>query len=94
MESSTKIRIAHSPDSDDAFMFYALTQGLVDTGGLEVEHHLDDIIFRNESEISPISLRVLPLIASESIEPVACIMEHLLTLIPTRSTRPLSSRPN
>ena len=40
MDNTTKIRIAHSPDSDDAFMFYALTQGLVDTGGLEVEHRL------------------------------------------------------
>jgi 1,4-dihydroxy-6-naphthoate synthase len=38
-----KIRIAHSPDSDDAFMFYALTQGLLDTGGLEISHVLADI---------------------------------------------------
>ena len=27
-DSPTRVRIAHSPDSDDAFMFYALTQGL------------------------------------------------------------------
>jgi 1,4-dihydroxy-6-naphthoate synthase len=38
-----KIRIAHSPDSDDAFMFYALTQGLLDVAGLEIEHQLADI---------------------------------------------------
>ncbi|MCM2269581.1 MAG: ABC transporter substrate-binding protein [Thermoanaerobaculia bacterium] len=38
-----KIRIAHSPDSDDAFMFYALTQGLLDTAGLEISHVLADI---------------------------------------------------
>jgi 1,4-dihydroxy-6-naphthoate synthase len=37
------IRIAHSPDSDDAFMFYALTQGLLDTSGLAIEHVLADI---------------------------------------------------
>jgi len=37
------IRIAHSPDSDDAFMFYALTQGLLDTEGLEISHVLADI---------------------------------------------------
>jgi len=37
------IRIAHSPDSDDAFMFYALTQGLLDTSGLEISHVLADI---------------------------------------------------
>ncbi|HVS01554.1 MAG TPA: MqnA/MqnD/SBP family protein, partial [Thermoanaerobaculia bacterium] len=33
----------HSPDSDDAFMFYALTQGVLDTEGLEIEHVLADI---------------------------------------------------
>lgn len=69
MESSTKIRIAHSPDSDDAFMFYALTQGLVDTGGLEVEHHLDDIetlnraAFDGEYEITAISFHAYPYLA-------------------------------
>ncbi len=31
------VRIAHSPDSDDAFMFYALTQGLLDDEGLEIQ---------------------------------------------------------
>ena len=28
----TLIRVAHSPDSDDAFMFFALAKGLIDTG--------------------------------------------------------------
>jgi 5,8-dihydroxy-2-naphthoate synthase len=37
------VRIAHSPDSDDAFMFYALTQGLLDDVGLDVRHELKDI---------------------------------------------------
>ena len=32
------IHVAHSPDSDDAFMFYALTQGKLDTGGLKFVH--------------------------------------------------------
>ncbi len=39
----TTIRVAHSPDSDDAFMFYALAEGKIDTGGLEFEHVLADI---------------------------------------------------
>jgi 1,4-dihydroxy-6-naphthoate synthase len=39
----TLIRVAHSPDSDDAFMFYALAKGLVDTGEYEFEHVLSDI---------------------------------------------------
>ena len=39
----TLIRVAHSPDSDDAFMFYALAKNLIDTGEFEFEHVLSDI---------------------------------------------------
>jgi 1,4-dihydroxy-6-naphthoate synthase len=45
----TTVRIAHSPDSDDAFMFYALTQGQLDTSGLVVEHVLRDIESLNQA---------------------------------------------
>jgi len=38
-----KITVAHSPDSDDAFMFYGLASGRVDTGGIVVEQVLSDI---------------------------------------------------
>src|SRR5690348_2920093 len=38
-----KITVAHSPDSDDAFMFYGLASGQVDTGGIVVEQVLSDI---------------------------------------------------
>lgn len=38
-----KIRIAHSPDSDDAFMFYGLASGRVPSNGFELEHVLADI---------------------------------------------------
>jgi len=38
-----KIAVAHSPDSDDAFMFYGLASGKVPTNGLELEHVLADI---------------------------------------------------
>src|SRR3972149_1159224 len=38
-----RITIAHSPDSDDAFMFYGLASGQVTTGGIEVEQALADI---------------------------------------------------
>jgi 1,4-dihydroxy-6-naphthoate synthase len=37
------IRIGHSPDPDDAFMFYALNAGKVKIPGIEVEHVLEDI---------------------------------------------------
>ncbi|HYL05963.1 MAG TPA: MqnA/MqnD/SBP family protein, partial [Thermoanaerobaculia bacterium] len=45
----TTVRIAHSPDSDDAFMFYALTQGQLDTSGLAIEHVLRDIESLNQA---------------------------------------------
>jgi 1,4-dihydroxy-6-naphthoate synthase len=38
-----KIHIAHSPDSDDAFMFYGLASGQVPSDGFEIEHVLADI---------------------------------------------------
>ena len=38
-----RITVAHSPDSDDAFMFFGLASGAVDTGGLVVEQVLADI---------------------------------------------------
>ena len=41
--ASSRITVAHSPDSDDAFMFYGLASGAVDTGGIEVDQVLSDI---------------------------------------------------
>jgi 1,4-dihydroxy-6-naphthoate synthase len=38
-----KITVAHSPDSDDAFMFYGLASGAVQVPGIEVEQVLSDI---------------------------------------------------
>ena len=37
------ITLAHSPDADDAFMFYALAKDLIDSGGLKFVHELKDI---------------------------------------------------
>ncbi len=37
------ITLGHSPDSDDAFMFYGLAQNKIDTGDLEFKHILQDI---------------------------------------------------
>ncbi len=39
----TRITVAHSPDSDDAFMFYGLASGAVETHGIVVEQVLSDI---------------------------------------------------
>jgi len=37
------VKIGHSPDPDDAFMFYALTAGKVSIPGIRIEHQLEDI---------------------------------------------------
>jgi 1,4-dihydroxy-6-naphthoate synthase len=64
-----KITIAHSPDSDDAFMFYGLARGGVPTGGLEVGHVLTDIETLNRHaqegrhEVTAISFHAYPHVA-------------------------------
>jgi len=58
----TLIRVAHSPDSDDAFMFYALANELIETGGLRFEHVLSDIetlnreAFEGTYEVTAVSI--------------------------------------
>ena len=42
------ITVAHSPDSDDAFMFYGLATNKLETDGLKFEHTLKDIQSLNE----------------------------------------------
>jgi 1,4-dihydroxy-6-naphthoate synthase len=42
-KSPTMISVAHSPDSDDAFMFYGLATNKLETDGLKFEHTLKDI---------------------------------------------------
>jgi 1,4-dihydroxy-6-naphthoate synthase len=56
------IHVAHSPDSDDAFMFYALSAGKIDTGSLTYVHELSDIeslnrrALRGELDVSAVSI--------------------------------------
>jgi 1,4-dihydroxy-6-naphthoate synthase len=58
----TLIRVGHSPDSDDAFMFYALAKDKLETGGLRFEHELVDIetlnrrAFQADLELTAISV--------------------------------------
>ena len=48
----THITVAHSPDSDDAFMFFGLASGNVDTGGIVVDQVLADIETLNRAAFS------------------------------------------
>jgi len=64
-----KVTIAHSPDSDDAFMFYGLARGGVPTGGLEVTHVLTDIETLNRQaqegrhEVTALSFHAYPYVS-------------------------------
>ena len=65
-DSPKVIRIGHSPDPDDAFMFHALTSGLIPTPGYEFVHELQDIetlnqrAMKKELEVSAISIHSYP----------------------------------
>ena len=56
------INVGHSPDPDDAFMFYALAHEKLDTGNLRFRHELQDIetlnrrALRGELEVTAISI--------------------------------------
>jgi 1,4-dihydroxy-6-naphthoate synthase len=71
MESAATIRLGHSPDSDDAFMFYGLAEGKVPTEGLRFEHILRDIETLNQwarqgtLEITAISVHAYAYVADK-----------------------------
>jgi 1,4-dihydroxy-6-naphthoate synthase len=66
---TTTIHVAHSPDSDDAFMFYALASGKIDTEGLTYVHQLQDIetlnqrAMRGELEVTAVSIHAYAYLA-------------------------------
>jgi 1,4-dihydroxy-6-naphthoate synthase len=66
-----EITVAHSPDSDDAFMFYALAKDKLDTQGLKVNQVLKDIQSLNQDaingkyEVSAISFAAYPLVSDK-----------------------------
>ena len=63
-----RVRLGHSPDADDAFMFWGLAEGEVDPRGFEFEHVLADIQTLNEwalegrLEVTAISLHAYPFV--------------------------------
>ncbi|MEJ2244867.1 MAG: ABC transporter substrate-binding protein [Acidobacteriota bacterium] len=68
-----EIRIAHSPDSDDAFMFYALAKNKLPTGKFNFSHTLQDIetlnrkALRGEYEVTAVSFHAYVYIADKYI---------------------------
>src|SRR5258708_12058155 len=78
------ITVAHSPDSDDAFMFYGLATNKLDTGNLSFTHVLKDIqtlneeAFRGTYDVSAISFHAYAYIADKYVlfPPVASIRDN------------------
>ena len=69
--TQTLLRLGHSPDPDDAFMFYGLAKRRLDTGRWQFEHVLQDIQTLNqrarlgELEITAISIHAFPYVADK-----------------------------
>jgi len=69
--SERLIRIGHSPDPDDAFMFYGLSSGKVKLDGIRIEHLLEDIqslnvrAMRGELEVTAISAHAYASVADK-----------------------------
>jgi len=67
------IRVGHSPDPDDAFMFYALAKDKIETGGFRFEHELVDIetlnrrAFAGELELTALSLHAYAYLADKYV---------------------------
>src|SRR5678816_4280584 len=71
--TKTLIRVGHSPDPDDAFMFYALAKDKIDTGNFQFTHELVDIetlnrrAFQAELELTALSLHAYAYLADKYI---------------------------
>src|SRR2546429_5041766 len=65
------LTLGHSPDPDDAFMFYGLAKGLVPTRGFQFEHILQDIqtlnerATRGELDISAVSIHAYAYVSGQ-----------------------------
>ncbi|MBI4593754.1 MAG: ABC transporter substrate-binding protein [Candidatus Rokubacteria bacterium] len=95
------IRIGHSPDPDDAFMFYALTAGKVRIPDAEIEHLLDDIESLNrrarsgELEVTAVSAATYALIADRYrlMDPGASMGKGYGPILVAREPIPVSEIP-
>lgn len=70
-QNAMTIRVGHSPDADDAFMFYALAKDCFDTGNFRFVHELVDIetlnrrAFQGELELTALSLHAYAYLADK-----------------------------
>src|SRR4030081_1530550 len=81
MTQQQLIRVGHSPDPDDAFMFHALANGKIDTGDLAFIHELQDIetlnrrALKGELEVTAVSIHAYAhLLDKYALLPSGCSM--------------------
>jgi 1,4-dihydroxy-6-naphthoate synthase len=95
------IRIGHSPDADDAFMFYAMTHGKVTIPGVRIEHVLEDIESLNrraastELEVTAVSCATYPAIADRYrlMDPGASMGKGYGPIVVAREPIPVETLP-
>ncbi len=96
------VRIGHSPDPDDAFMFYALTAGKVRIPGVRVEHVLEDIETLNrrarthDLEVTAVSAATYALVADayRMMDPGASMGKGYGPILVAREPIPVADIPN
>lgn len=96
-----RIRLAHSPDPDDAFMFFGLSIGAIDTGPYRFEHILEDIqtlnerARRGEYELTAISIHAYPYVADKyQLTPCGSSMgDDYGPIVVTRTPQPVEWLP-
>jgi 1,4-dihydroxy-6-naphthoate synthase len=94
-----RIRVGHSPDPDDAFMFYALARNRLDTGRYRFEHELVDIetlnrrAFSGELELTAVSLHAYAHLADKYLlcSCGASIGDRYGPMVVARQKMPLAS---
>jgi 1,4-dihydroxy-6-naphthoate synthase len=98
-DSTFRIRVGHSPDPDDAFMFYALAKNLIPTGRYRFEHEMADIETLNrralsgELELTAVSLHAYAYLTDRYVLCTcgASMGDRYGPMIVTREPRPLST---
>ena len=97
------ITVGHSPDPDDAFMFYALAKDKLDTGDLRFRHELQDIetlnrrALRGELEVTAVSIHAYAYLADKyAMLPSGCSMgDRYGPMVVARQpmAKPMKARP-
>src|SRR6058998_3420563 len=100
--SKRVIHVGHSPDPDDAFMFYALAHDKIDTGDLQFRHELQDIetlnrrALRGELEVSAVSIHAYAhLLDKYALLPTGCSMgDRYGPMVVSRNPLSVADLPN